>query len=237
MTARRIGILGGTFDPIHQGHLDAAHAAEETLGLTQILVVPSAVPPHRPQPGASSYHRFAMVALAVAGRAGWRATDIELRDHRRSYTSATLRKFHDRGYSPSELFFIVGADAFADIASWFDFPKILDHAHFAVVSRPKLAARDLPRRLPKLAHRMEEIPSDKTTSDSPLIFLIEAQTAEVSSSAIRALRSRSEPIDGMVPDNVQRHIEQHGLYTPMSRGRRANDPPPPPAAGRLHGQD
>ncbi len=72
MVPRRIGILGGMFDPVHWGHLEAAFAAESALGLMRVLVVTSSTPPHRSQPHASSYHRFAMVSLAVAGRAGWR---------------------------------------------------------------------------------------------------------------------------------------------------------------------
>src|SRR5512138_3639286 len=113
MTPRRIGIMGGTFDPIHRGHVDAALAAESALQLQRVLLVTANVPPHRPQPAASSFHRFAMTSMAVAGHARWRASDIELRHYARSYTAFTLRKFHERGYAASELFFIIGADAFA----------------------------------------------------------------------------------------------------------------------------
>ena len=79
MTARRIGILGGTFDPIHRGHLDVADVAQTRLELTEMIVVTSNVPPHRPQPVASSFHRFAMVAFAVRARANWRAAGLEPR--------------------------------------------------------------------------------------------------------------------------------------------------------------
>src|SRR5437762_9462162 len=102
--ARRIGILGGTFDPIHCGHLDVADAAHAALGLDQMLVITSNIPPHRPQPLASPYHRFAMTAMAVAGRAGWIADDLELRVGAPSYTSGTLDQLHARGYTPEELF-------------------------------------------------------------------------------------------------------------------------------------
>jgi nicotinate-nucleotide adenylyltransferase len=237
MSIRRIGILGGTFDPIHWGHLEAAFAAETALNLMRILVVPSSLPPHRPQPHASSFHRFAMASLAVAGRAGWRASDLELRDESQSFTSATLQKFHDRGYKASELYFIVGADAFAEIASWVNYPAILDYAHFAVISRPGHPVGDIPHRLPQLAPRMVQPPLDAISHIDPMIVLIDAPTANVSSSAIRERRARSESIASLVPDPVRQHIEQHGLYTPPWPGRRASDAPAGQAAARLHGQN
>ena len=234
---RRIGILGGAFDPIHWGHLEAGFAAETALDLARVMVITANVPPHRPPPLASSYHRFAMVALAVAGRAGWRAADLELRDDGPSFTSATLQKFHERGYAPSELFFVLGADAFAEIASWKDYPSILDRAHFVVVARPGYPVDDVPHRLPVLATRMARPPLNAAALADPCILLIDAPTADVSSTAIRDRRARGESIAGLVPDSVRQHIEQHGLYTSTSTGRRAEDPPPSSTAGRLHGED
>ena len=234
---RRIGILGGTFDPIHCGHLDIGHAASDALGLTRLFVIPSNVPPHRPQPYASAFHRFAMVSLAVAGRPAWVASDLELRldGDSPSYTSTTLQRFHGRGYGPAELFFIIGADAFAEIGIWKDYPKILDGAHFAVVSRPGHPVEDLPRRLPLLAPRMARPPIDPMSQLDTLIFLIDARTTDVSSTAIRRRRAEGESIAGMVAPGVQQHIEQHGLYTSSVPGRRGSDPQPNPAAGRMHG--
>ena len=158
MTARRrVGILGGTFDPIHCGHLDVGAAAQAALDLEELLVLPSNIPPHRPQPVASSYHRFAMVALAIAGRRGWRALDLELREDGRSYTSETLGSLHDLGFHAQELFFVSGADAFLEIATWKNYPAVLNLAHFAVVSRRAVPVGDLPARLPALADRMRLI--------------------------------------------------------------------------------
>jgi nicotinate-nucleotide adenylyltransferase len=208
MTARRIGILGGTFDPIHCGHIDLARAAEDALGLTHLFVIASNVPPHRAAPVASSYHRFAMVALAVSHRPTWYASDVELRSAEPSYTSTTLRRFHDEGYAPDELFFLIGADAFADIETWRDYPQILDFARFAVVSRPGFPVADVRHRLPSLADRM---------------IAIDAPTANVSATSIRQRMAAGEPIAGLVPPAVRQHIERHGLYTTMS--------------GRLHGED
>jgi len=148
--SRRLGILGGMFDPIHVGHLDTASAAERVLHLTDILLIPARIPPHRPQPLASSYHRFAMVSMALTGRRGWRASDLELSRPTPSYTADTLRYFLSLGYFPTELVFITGADAFLEIATWKEYPALLDLAHFAVVTRPGVRLDEVPSRLPAL---------------------------------------------------------------------------------------
>jgi nicotinate-nucleotide adenylyltransferase len=237
MSYRRIGILGGTFDPIHWGHLEAAFAAESALKLQRLLVITSSVPPHRETPHASSYHRFAMVALAVAGRSGWRASDLELRLEAESFTAETLRKFHERGYAPAELFFIVGADAFSEIQSWKDYPLVLEYAHFAVVSRPGYRVSDLSHRLPSLAERMVTPPLDPISHIDPMIILIDAPTSNVSATHIRDRRMRGETIAGMVPDPVRDHIEQHGLYSSPTPGRRGSDSESAAVSGRMHGQN
>jgi nicotinate-nucleotide adenylyltransferase len=234
MTGRRIGILGGTFDPIHCGHLDMGVAAERALGLTQLVVMTANIPPHRPQPVASSYHRFAMVALAISGHERWRASDFELGIGLPSFTSGTLRHFHDRGFASTELFFVIGADAFAEIETWKDFPAILDRAHFAVVSRPGFPVAEMPVRLPALARRMTG-PSETAT---PSIFLIDAPTANVSATAIRQRSANGESIVDLVPPAVGQHIERHALYSTLSSaGELGTDTHRPPTAGRLHGKD
>jgi nicotinate-nucleotide adenylyltransferase len=236
VSQRRLGILGGTFDPVHRGHIDLGAAAETALALDRVFVIPSQAPPHRPAPHASSFHRFAMVALTVAGRGGWRASDLELRTPPPSYTANTLKQFHVRGYKPSELFFVVGADAFAEIESWKDYPALLGYAHFAVVSRPGHPVHTLPVQMPHLSRLMTNPAIGPESLDTPSIILIDAATADVSSTAIRELRSQGQSISGMVDLGVQQHIEQHGLYTSRFPGRRASDLRPDPAAGRLHGQ-
>jgi nicotinate-nucleotide adenylyltransferase len=235
MSAGRIGILGGTFDPIHVGHTGAARAASDALDLSRLLVIPSNIPPHRPQTLASSYHRFAMAALAVAGQPRWTVCDLELRRDTRSYTSDTLRRFHARGYAASDLFFLIGADAFAEIGSWKDYPQILDAAHFAVVSRPGRPADEIAGQLPLLASRIVRTPLAAGTR--PSIILITAATADVSSTAIRRARAEGRSITGMVDPGVQQHIEQHGLYSPILPGRRRSDGRAESSADRLHGQD
>jgi nicotinate-nucleotide adenylyltransferase len=178
-----------------------------------------------------------MTSMGVAGRDGWRVSDLELRTSALSYTSVTLKKFHDREYAPCELFFILGADAFADVGTWKDYPAILNDAHFVVVSRPGFPVDFMPRRLPLLADRMVHPPFDAISQIDPAIILIEAQTQDVSSSAIRQLCEHGRSLEGLVPEAVQQHIEQHGLYSSMTPGRRAADAGTSPQAGRLHGED
>ncbi|MCC7417472.1 MAG: nicotinate (nicotinamide) nucleotide adenylyltransferase [Acidobacteria bacterium] len=235
--SERIGILGGTFDPIHLGHRDVALAACTAIPRLRIVIVPANIPPHRSPPAASSYHRFAMAALMAASRSGWTVCDMELQVHEPSYTSQTLRRFHALGYAPHELFFLTGADAFLEIQVWKDYPSILDAAHFVAVSRPGLPAGQLPARLPGLAGRMVRPPLAADAAGATSIVLIDADTADVSATAIRQRRAEGRSIAGMVDESVRYHIEQHGLYTAAARGRRGSDGCAGSPAGRLHGQD
>jgi nicotinate-nucleotide adenylyltransferase len=207
----RVGVLGGTFDPIHVGHVAAASAACEAFGLDVVLLMPSHVPPHRPaQPLASPFHRFAMAALAAQARPALAASDLELLAPGPTYTSATLGRLAEAGYAASQLFFITGADAFAEIALWRDYPALLDRSHFVVVTRPGYPVRGLPVLLPKLAERM--IDARRAVPPQPVILLLDAPTPDVSSTEIRRRVASGEPIDGLVPPAVHEHIRRHRLY-------------------------
>jgi nicotinate-nucleotide adenylyltransferase len=229
----RIGLLGGTLDPIHVGHVDTATAAREALDLTRVYVLPSHVPPHRSQqPVASGYHRFAMTALAVNGVEGLAGSDVELRTPGPSYTADTLSRFHERsGLGAAQIFFITGADAFAEIETWYRYPAVLDLAQFIVVSRPGFPSERVRDRLPALAPRMIRVGPDErrvAIRAEPAIFLLDAATADVSSTQIRNRLSTGESIGRLVPAAVERHIVQHGLYA--QRGG-------PLAADHLHGEN
>jgi nicotinate-nucleotide adenylyltransferase len=256
--AGRIGLLGGTLDPIHLGHVETAKAARAALGLERVIILPSRVPPHRAlQPIASRYHRFAMSALAVNGVDGLAVSDLELCAPGPSYTADTLTRFRESsGLAASQVFFITGADAFAEIATWHRYPEVLGLANFVVVSRPGFPAEAMRERLRELGGTMITVPgsgfgvpgsgsgfgasgsgsgfgasgsgSGFGASGLQRIFLVDASTPDVSSTEVRRRLDAGEPLNGLVPASVEAHIRQHGLYRKTSAI---------PAADHLHGQN
>ena len=200
-----LGILGGTFDPIHNGHLAAADAAQQSLSLDAITLIPSHVPPHRHDPvGASSEQRYEMAALAAAERQGWSASRIEVNRKGPSYTYDTLVQLGETVSVGSQFFFILGADAFAEIASWSRYPAVLDLAHFVVVSRPGITLDSLRERVPSA---FSGRPSAKTR-----VILVEANTPDISSTDIRRRVRTGQSLRNLVPDPVAQYIATHRLY-------------------------
>jgi nicotinate-nucleotide adenylyltransferase len=208
----RIGIFGGTFDPVHVGHLDVAHAALQVAELERVLLMPANVPPHRSTPHVSAPHRFAMCALAIAGHDRLGLLDDEMLSSEPSYTSSTLARLEARGVNTRELFLITGADAFRDIGSWKDYPAILERCHFVVVSRPGQTASSLRTTLPSLGGRMRGPSPPVAQDDQPSIVLIDSPTAPVSSTEIRRRASDGTSLAGLVPDLVAEYIKKHELY-------------------------
>jgi len=201
-----LGVLGGTFDPIHLGHVAAAEAAQQALSLESILLIPSHIPPHRRDPvTASAEDRFAMVELAAGGRPGWSASHLELDRPGPSYTYDTLLELGEGLDQGSQIFFITGADAFAEIATWSRYPAVLDLAHFVVVSRPGITLDSLRERVPSAFHRHS--PADTR------VILVEAHTPDVSSTEIRRRVRAGESLSGFVPDPVAAYIATHRLYS------------------------
>jgi nicotinate-nucleotide adenylyltransferase len=240
--APRIGVLGGTFDPIHLGHLSLARQAADSLGLERVLLLPARTPPHRPvDPSASVFHRFAMVAVAAAADSRLVASDLELGREGPSYTADTLRALRATGIERWQIFFITGADAFAEIATWREYPAVLDLANFLVCSRAGVAATSLAGRMPDLAPRMIPVwspgPEDAglhravvIQSPETRVFLLDCATPDVSSTGIRARARAGRPLAGLVPPEVDAHIRRHGLYGADPGAA----PGGRPAAGNLH---
>ncbi len=210
-----VGLLGGTFDPIHLGHLDVARAARQALGLSRVLFVPARVPSHRHHPHASAAHRFAMVALATQHDDGFGLSDIEMAHNEPAYTIDTVARLRADARAPTEFAFVAGADAFKDIRSWKAHAALLDQCPFVVVSRPGLAATQMPDLLPELAARMHTPPF--TLRQQPGIFLVDAPTAPVSSTEVRRAIEQGGDWQQLVPADVATYITRHGLYGAAAR--------------------
>lgn len=206
----RRGWLGGTFDPIHEGHLDVARAACSALGLSGVTLVPSNLPPHRAQPTASAEHRVAMTRLA-ASEPWLDVSTIEIDTPGPSYTATTMDRLEQSGTDLRTLVVVTGADAFAGILSWHRVASLLDRITFAVVSRPGHPAPALTSHLPALARRMCT-PSNWAVQTGPSIVLVDAPTSPVSSTMVRAAVAAGHSLSGLVPAPVASYIAAHGLY-------------------------
>jgi nicotinate-nucleotide adenylyltransferase len=197
-TADRIGILGGTFDPIHYGHLAAGEDARAAVGLREVVFIPCGDPYHKPERYASpGEDRFEMVRLAIASNPAFRASRIEIDRPGPSYTIDTVRALR-REHPDTEFHVILGADAMAELPEWKRHRALLDEARFIIVSRPGTTWDDLRRRLP------EEYLQSAHLLDIPAV--------DVSSSEIRERVRRGEPIRYLVPPAVEQYIARKGLY-------------------------
>lgn len=212
----RIGVIGGTFDPIHNGHLMAAREAARALAFQALRIVPSRQPPHRAeQPHASAFHRFAMASIAAASEPGWSVSDLELLRGGPSYTFDTLTELGREVGGPLQICFLLGSDAFAEIATWSRFPGVLDLAHFVVVARPGTTLESLKERLPALRSRMVNA-RDLGHPAVPRVAFLEVPTPDVSSTDLRARIHEGRSIAGLVPAAVAAHIAANRLYRDAS---------------------
>jgi len=195
---RRIGLLGGTFDPIHLGHLAVAEAALECGQLDRVLLVPSARPPHRRPAEASAEDRFAMARLAAAGRDRIEVSDAELRRPGLSYTVDTLRELR-AAYPDAELFLVLGWDAARDIRLWRQPEQVLELARLIVVNRPGL----VPPTEPELR---------AAGLEPGQVLLCDQRTPDVKATRVRAVLASAGELDGLLAPAVAQYIEQRRLY-------------------------
>ncbi len=197
---RRLGILGGTFDPVHHGHLVAAEEAHHRLGLDLVLFVPTGVSPHKPdQPSLSFVHRLRMLELAIAAKSHFAISTVDVERPGPCYTVDTLELLRAEWGPIPIIFFIEGADSLAGILTWHQPQRILELCHLAVVERPgvEIDIDRLEQQLPGLSSRLHWI-------QMPLL--------EISSSDLRARVRNGQSISYLVPRAVEAYILEHGLY-------------------------
>jgi nicotinate-nucleotide adenylyltransferase len=198
--AERIGVFGGTFDPVHNGHLHIACAIRLGLGLDRVVWVPAGRPPHKHGQIVSADHdRLAMLRLALSGSPWDEISTVELERAGPSYTADTLDLLRER-LAPAKIYFLMGEDSLRDLPTWRDPRRILNNAEIAVAGRPGVEANleNLYAALPGLRGRLRVVPIDELA---------------VSSSEIRDRAAAGKSIAGLVPDAVAAYITQHGLYT------------------------
>jgi nicotinate-nucleotide adenylyltransferase len=186
--------MGGTFDPIHIGHLRAAENAREALGLDVVRFIPASVPPHRPAASSSALDRYAMVALATSGHAAFVVSDVEIRRDGPSYTADTLAALREAG--PNEdLYLIVGSDTFPEIRTWREPERIFSQCRIAVVHRPgEVRPADVP-----------ELPEGR-------VSWVEGAGLHISATEIRRRVRDGHSIRYLVQEAVADYIRKRGLY-------------------------
>jgi nicotinate-nucleotide adenylyltransferase len=202
--AKKIGLLGGSFNPIHMGHLVLAEEARECLGLDRVLFVPNRQPPHKPMTEmASAEDRLRMVEAAIDGNPAFRACDIELRREGPSYSIDTVRELLDRSEGTWDIHFLIGADSLAELPTWYDVAELARLCRFVVFRRPGDDLGDLEPLKGVLDDEQIEAIAQRRF-DMPLIG--------VSATDIRRLVREGRSVRYLVPDAVRRIIEEHRLY-------------------------
>lgn len=210
----RLGILGGTFDPIHLGHLRLAEEVGEDLRLEKVYLIPAAMPPHKERrPITPFHHRLRMIQLAAQDSPLLEALDLEGRRQGLSYSIETLRQFHELFGPDLELFFILGMDAFLEIETWRDYKRLFDYAHFVVIQRPGVPSGELKSFLRSLGLSVPENEEEKAfvfPSGYSLIYK-EATLMDISSTMIREKVLAGKSIRYLVPEAVRTYIIENGL--------------------------
>jgi nicotinate-nucleotide adenylyltransferase len=212
----RIGLLGGTFNPIHNGHLKTAELVSRRLGLKRVLFIPSYIPPHKESFDVlPARHRMKMVRLALQDYPGFFPSTVEIDSPRTSYSIHTIPKIKNI-HPCAELFFILGIDAFLEIETWREYRKVLDLCSFAVISRPGYSLDKAWSLLgAEYADRITTLPGEggePSASGRPLVYLLDMETPDISSTDIRNRIRAGHSIEGLVPDPVAVYIQSNGLY-------------------------
>jgi nicotinate-nucleotide adenylyltransferase len=204
----RIAILGGTFDPIHNGHLAAAQSVAETFLVDEVHFVPAFSPPHKQSHGITSpFHRFAMVALATHSVDRFRTSTIEVDALEKRYTHETLESMK-KAYPGSELLFIIGTDMYQEIETWKNFRRLFELAHLVIVNRPGFPFREDVAPFQILSRKQTlTLPSNTT------VFYLPFVKQPISSTEIRSDRKRGAEVSQRLPPLVWSYIERNKLYS------------------------
>ncbi len=208
---KRIGMLGGTFDPVHIGHLRGALEVAALLELDELRLTPSARPPHRDTPSVSAQDRLAMVQCAVQGVSPLTVDDRELLRDKPSYTIDTLESMRAELAVDDQLFLLLGWDAFCGLPSWHRWEELLEHCHIVVLQRPDADSESPDAMRNLLAARAVSDPKALKGPGGHITFVWQTPLS-VSATQIRQLLASGKSVRFLVPDAVLAYIDTHGLY-------------------------
>ena len=218
---RRVGVLGGSFNPVHNGHLAIARQTRDLLGLDQILFIPAGVPPHKStETLAPSKDRYEMVRLAIVSDPTFVVSDVEINRPGKSYTLDTIRTLRQQYDPGTRLFFLIGLDAFLDFPTWREPDTLLTLSSFVVISRPGISFQSLATMTLLPAIPKESLVALDTGRRSilevPLPFqqliCIHIPPTEVSASDVRNRVRQAQSVANLLPASVESYIIQHHLY-------------------------
>lgn len=198
----KLGLFGGSFDPIHRGHIEPVKAAREALGLDRVIYLPTAVPPHKPGSVlAPAYSRYAMVEMALLDEEGLYASPFELTPGRPAYTIETLEHFQ-RTNPGAELCLLIGGDSYADLDHWVRWREIVDAARLVVLTRPGWTLEET-----SLSPELAEL------AKSGRVVFLGQPPVDISSTRLREMFARGElPPPGILPESVVRYVHKYDLY-------------------------
>lgn len=215
---QRLGVFGGTFDPVHFGHLLPAQKVVENFALDAVVFVPAAAPPHKLKEPVSSFaHRFAMLALATAPYESFLLSDLEASRSRPSFTVDTLRKIRS-DWGVDQLFFIMGSDSLAQITTWYRWPELVELAHLVVLHREPHWGAELEPHIPDLLRprirRVELFREEDplTRGDEGMVFLLEHEPQPISATVIRRRLRAGEEVEDLLPRQVSRYALKNRVY-------------------------
>jgi nicotinate-nucleotide adenylyltransferase len=210
---KKIGIFGGTFDPVHIGHLRAAEEFGEALGLETVLMMVSGVPPHRPAPSTTTHDRLEMLRLAVQGNPLLEVSDLELRREGPSFTLDTVRKI--RGDAAGAIpYLALGVDAYLEIGTWHKPGNVLAEAHITVLTRPGFDVDLLSPIHPEFSREYSTQGNVLVHRSGATLRKIRVTSIDISSSVIRALAQKGRSFRYLVSEKVFEYIQRNSVYRP-----------------------
>jgi nicotinate-nucleotide adenylyltransferase len=212
--SERLGLLGGTFDPIHNGHLRSAEEIWEDFRLDRVLFIPAYLPPHKEEGQVSSFeHRLAMCALAVEGNPHFGVTDLERTREGPSYSIDTVRDIQGR-FPEAELHFILGRDAFLGIPAWGEYRELFSLAHFIVMTRPGYSRGAVTKVLEQVSSRFRHDPrsSRYIHPSGRFVHFWETTLLDISSTRIRQYFREGMSTRYLLPEAVADYVRRHELF-------------------------